>query len=87
MNRTRVLCGLDSLKEAEPWLKGSRIGLMTNHTGINSRFQSAADLIHERYRLTALFAPEHGIRGAVQAGEAFEKQTDPATQTPVYPVY
>ena len=87
MNRTRVLCGLDSLTEAEPWLNGRRIGLMTNHTGINSRFQSAADLIHERYRLTALFAPEHGIRGAVQAGEAFEKQTDPATQTPVYPVY
>lgn len=82
-----VLSGLDGLDAIEKQLKGKRIGLMTNQTGIDSRFRSAIDLIHTKYRLTALFAVEHGIRGNVQAGEDYETQPDPDTGVPVYAVY
>ncbi len=82
-----VLSGLDRLDTAEPLLRGKRLGLMTNQTGIDSRFRSGIDLLFSQHRLTALFAAEHGIRGDVQAGEHFEAQPDPVTGVPVYAVY
>ena len=82
-----VLCGLDRIGEIAPFLEGKRVGLMTNQTGISSRFESAIDLLFSRFRLAALFAAEHGIRGNVQAGEGYEAQPDPETGVPVYAVY
>ncbi len=38
-------------------------------------------------RLTALFAPEHGIRGQAAAGERIESTVDSATGVPVYSIY
>ena len=83
----KVLCGLDRIGAADGLLKGRRVGLMTNQTGIDSRFRSAIDRIAARYRLTALFAVEHGIRGDAQAGESYETRPDPVTGAPVYAVY
>ena len=83
----RILSGLDRLELADSILKEKRIGLMTNQTGIDHRFRSGIDLLHSRYNLTALFAVEHGIRGDVQAGAAYETQPDPVTGVPVYAVY
>ena len=85
--KKKVFCGLDSLDLAAPLLRGRRVGLMTNQTGIDSQFRSGIDLIHHSYHLTALFAVEHGIRGDVQAGRHFETQPDPSTGVPVYAVY
>ena len=82
-----VLCGLDRIEEAAPLLKGRRVGLMTNQTGISSRFESAIDILYRRFHLAALFAVEHGIRGDVQAGEHYETRPDPETGVPVYAVY
>ena len=82
-----ILSGLDSLEMADPILKGKRVGLMTNQTGIDRQFRSGIDLLHARYRLTALFAVEHGIRGDVQAGEHYETRPDPVTGVPVWAVY
>ncbi len=69
----RLRLGADQLFE-EPylsWIRGKRIGLITNQTGVDSRLVSTAELLarHSEVRLTALFAPEHGIAGSVQAGE------------------
>ena len=82
-----VFSGLDRLDTIDKKLRGRRIGLMTNQTAIDRQFRSAIDLIHEKYRLTALFAVEHGIRGNVQAGEHYTAQPDPVTKAPVYAVY
>ena len=82
-----VLSGLDQIDSVAPFLRGKRLGLMTNQTGINSRFESAIDILFSRFHLTALFAVEHGIRGDVQAGEHYETQPDPVTGVPVYAVY
>ena len=86
-NKTKILSGIDRIDLADRVLRGKRVGLMTNQTGIDRHFRSSIDLLHERYNLTALFAVEHGIRGDVQAGQAYETQPDPATGVPVYAVY
>lgn len=85
--KTRVLCGLDQLQAADAMLRGRRIGLMTNPTGIDRGFRSAIDILAQRYDLRALFACEHGVRGNQQAGDAIEAFSDPETNVPVFSLY
>jgi len=85
--KATVLSGLDRIELADAKLRGRRVGLMTNPTGITRSFESAIDLLHKRYRLTALFACEHGIRGDQQAGESVADQVDPETGVTVFSTY
>ena len=85
--KAHVLCGLDRIDLADARLRGRRVGLMTAPTGVDGYLRSGIDILAERYRLTALFACEHGIRGDIQAGEAVETYTDPDTGVPVYSTY
>jgi len=70
-------------------LRGKRVGLITNHTGIDRFGASDIDLIarHPHLKLVALLAPEHGIRGTAEAGEKVSDETDPKTGVPVYSLY
>ncbi len=70
-------------------LKGKRVGLVTNPSGVDHNLNSTADLFADNpaIQLTTLFGPEHGIRGAVSAGEKVADQTDPKTGVPVYSLY
>ncbi len=71
-------------------ITGKRVGLITNHTGISGPLsRSTADLLHAapNVRLTALFGPEHGIRGAARAGDHVASSIDSATGVPVHSLY
>ena len=70
-------------------VRGKRVGLITNHSGRDRRGTSSIDLLHKApgVRLTALFAPEHGIRGAAKAGEQIATTVDSATGVPIYSLY
>ena len=70
-------------------IRGKRVGLITNHSGRDRAGTSTIDLLYKApgVRLTALFAPEHGLRGAAQAGEAVESSVDSATGVPIYSLY
>ncbi|HEV2765911.1 MAG TPA: exo-beta-N-acetylmuramidase NamZ domain-containing protein, partial [Pyrinomonadaceae bacterium] len=70
-------------------LRGKRVGLITNHTGVDRSRNSDIDLVakHKDLKLVALLAPEHGIRGNVEAGEKVVDETDPKTGVPVYSLY
>jgi uncharacterized protein YbbC (DUF1343 family) len=53
-------------------LKGKKIGLITNQTGVNSKLQSTIDLFYSQqkacsFELKALFGPEHGLFGDIYA--------------------
>ncbi len=87
MQRHHVLSGVDRLDTVEEQLRGKRVGLMTNPTGMDHQLRSTIDLIHEKYHLTALFAVEHGIRGDAQAGDAVQTTVDEATGVTVYSAY
>ncbi|WHX26386.1 DUF1343 domain-containing protein [Virgibacillus halodenitrificans] len=82
--------GLDVFLEKEyKSFIGKRIGLITNMTGVNKELVPAIDLFHEHpdIQLTALYAPEHGIRGDAREGEKLESTIDPYTGLPVYSLY
>ncbi|SHG46907.1 exo-beta-N-acetylmuramidase NamZ family protein [Ornithinibacillus halophilus] len=82
--------GLDVFLENDyKQFKGQRIGLVTNMTGVNERLIPSIDLFHEHpeIELTALYAPEHGIRGDAKEGEKVESTIDPYTGLPVFSLY
>ena len=84
----RVQPGLDVL-EAQKFapLKGKKIGLITNHTGVDFNGKSAIELLAHApgVELVALFSPEHGIAG--HSDENVASSHDPSTGLPIYSLY
>ncbi len=83
-----VLNGLDVLKQQQfAPLKRLRVGLITNHTGIDRERAPAIDLLFHApgVQLRALFSPEHGIRGAFD--EKVADSVDQQTGLPIYSLY
>ncbi|MDE6486367.1 MAG: DUF1343 domain-containing protein [Muribaculaceae bacterium] len=70
-------------------LQGKRVGLITNPSGVDNKLRSTIDILNEApgVRLTALYGPEHGVRGDVHAGDHVGNSTDAATGVPVYSIY
>jgi uncharacterized protein YbbC (DUF1343 family) len=65
----KTLLGLERLLERRlDLVRGERVGLVCNQASVDHNFRHAADLLHEHaeVNLTALFGPQHGIRGDVQ---------------------
>ena len=68
-------------------IQNRRIGLVTNQSGVDTRGRRDLDLLLAAgLSVTAVFAPEHGLRGAIDVDVAptSRQETDPATGTPVY---
>jgi uncharacterized protein YbbC (DUF1343 family)/CubicO group peptidase (beta-lactamase class C family) len=83
-----VLTGIDVLaRDGFKALKGRKVGLVTNHTGLDRDGRATIDLLHKAdgVTLVALFSPEHGIRGAVDA--KVDDTKDEKTGRPVYSLY
>jgi uncharacterized protein YbbC (DUF1343 family) len=83
-----VLAGIDVLEQRGfDVLLGKQVGLITNHTGRSRDGRSTIDIINRApgVRLTALFSPEHGIRG--EADEKVSSATDLASGLPVHSLY
>jgi len=79
--------GIDNIEKYLHLFNGKRVGLITNPTGINSEFRSTIEVLHEKVNLVALFSPEHGVRGNVQAGEKLDTYVDEETGVIVYSLY
>ncbi len=86
---TPVKTGLDRVHEYHNLFKNKRIGIITNHTGYNSEGKHIVDIFAamESVEITALFGPEHGIRGAGEAGEKIASENDPIRNIPIYSLY
>ncbi len=84
--KQKVLCGADVIAKNGLDLKG-KCGLITNHTGVLRDLSSTVDMLKEKCNLTALFGPEHGVRGDVQAGQNIVYYVDKKTFLPVYSLY
>ena len=82
-----VHLGIEMIDSHAQVFAGKRVGLITNQTGVNSRLQSSVDILYEKTNLTALFSPEHGLRGAAEAGAPIGMVTDKKTGLPVYSLY
>jgi uncharacterized protein YbbC (DUF1343 family)/CubicO group peptidase (beta-lactamase class C family) len=83
-----VRTGIDVLKrEGFRRLAGRRVGLVTNHTGVDGDGVSTIDLLYKApgVKLVALFSPEHGIRGELD--RLVSDGSDEKTALPVYSLY
>lgn len=85
-----IKLGVDALLEDEKELiMDKRVGLITNPTGVDQDLNSIVDRLYKDsdIELTALYGPEHGVRGDAQAGEYVEYYIDEVTGLPVYSLY
>ena len=87
--KAKVSPGIEVIMNKKSILKGKRVGLITNPTGVNSALTSSIDLLHQApgIELTALYGPEHGVRGDAQAGDKVDSYIDEKTGLPVYSLY
>src|SRR5215475_12024475 len=76
------LCG-----EGSPFLAGRRIGLLCNPTAVDGELRHAIDLLSPQLTLTALFGPEHGVRGDAQDMISVDTARDARTGLPVHSLY
>lgn len=86
----QVKPGIETLRNQNfELIKGKRVALITNPTGVDNQLMSTIDILHQApdVHLVALLAPEHGVRGDVHAGDHVDNFVDPATGVPVYSIY
>lgn len=91
LQKRPIKLGLEkALDEQKHLLKNMRIGLICNQASVNHNFKHAADLFFEDsdIKLSALFGPQHGIRGDVQDNMIETSHTiDKKTNLPIFSLY
>jgi uncharacterized protein YbbC (DUF1343 family) len=90
LSAQKVKSGLEVLENMDfAPLKGKRVGLITNPTGVDRQLRSNIDIFVQSgaCKLVALFGPEHGVRGDYAAGDYVSNFTDPVTGIPVFSIY
>ena len=86
----QVFTGIEVLEQGGfEELKGKRVGLVTNPSGVDRNLRSTIDILFEapEVDLVALFGPEHGVRGDAYAGDHVDGGKDAKTGLPVYSLY
>ena len=90
MDNQKVKAGLDVfLMNHLSMLKGKRVGIVTNQTGIASSGEHIVDILSgiEDLSISALYAPEHGIRGDLPDGTKVASYADKRTGIQVWSLY
>ena len=86
----RVLPGLEVLlRDSIHLVRGKRVGFITNQSAVSSTGESGIDLLHRApgVQLVALYAVEHGLRGAVEGGVKIDASRDEKTGVPIHSLY
>jgi uncharacterized protein YbbC (DUF1343 family) len=75
------------LSDSAHLVRGVRVGILTNQTGVDRQGRSDVDLlVAAGIQLTAIFSPEHGFRGNLDR-ENIENSVDSATGVPIFSLY
>ena len=88
-DRSRVLTGVDVLvQDGFDTLRGRRIGLITNHTGVDRFGRRTIDVLRTArdLDLAAIFSPEHGLAGRLDE-EGIVHGRDEPSGLPIYSLY
>ena len=70
-----------------PLLKGKRVALFSNQTGVVGDRHVLDVLLDNGVNVVTIFSPEHGFRGKADAGEKVSSSVDAKTGTPIYSLY
>ena len=83
-----VLVGATDTASYMPLLRDRRVAVLANHTAMYSNEEHIVDMLHrEGINLVGIFAPEHGFRGAVEAGVKVENSVDAKTGVAILSLY
>lgn len=84
-----VRTGLDRVDEFPELFAGKRVGIITNHTAYDTQGRHITDVFMAMpgVTVTALFGPEHGIRGQEEAGSKIDSEVDPLKDVPIFSLY
>lgn len=83
-----VLVGATDTASYLPLLREKRVAVLANHTAMYSAEEHVVDMLHrEGVNLVGIFAPEHGFRGAVEAGAKVENSVDAKTGVAILSLY
>ena len=82
-----VIVGAACTDEYVPKLKGKRIALLSNHTGMVGEKHTLDIMLESGLNVTTIFSPEHGFRGKADAGEHVGSSVDPVTGIPIASLY
>ncbi len=86
-NVTDVKVGAEMTDSYFPLLKGKRVAVMTNQTGMAGDEHLVDLLKRNQYNIVGIFSPEHGFRGTADAGEHVASSTDEKTGIPIWSLY
>jgi uncharacterized protein YbbC (DUF1343 family) len=80
--------GIDVLESNDySLLRGKRVGLVTNQTGVDSHGTRTRVLLKKNCNLVALYTPEHGLNGTEKAGRYVSSRHDPVTGLIAHSLY
>ncbi|MFA6359120.1 MAG: DUF1343 domain-containing protein [Dysgonamonadaceae bacterium] len=79
--------GAESTSEYFPLLKGKRVAVLTNQTGMVGNVHLVDLLNEEGFNVVGIFSPEHGFRGTADAGEHVASSVDEKTGIPIWSLY
>jgi uncharacterized protein YbbC (DUF1343 family) len=83
----QVVMGDEQTSEYLPLLKGKRIAVFSNHTGMIGDKHLLDVLLEKKQNVVAIFSPEHGFRGDADAGEHVSNAVDTKTGVPILSLY
>lgn len=88
INARAVDLGIDVLQHNNfDLLRGKRVGLVTNQTGVNSAGEKTRLILRNHVNLVALYTPEHGLDGVEKAGVDIRSRRDALTGLTAYSLY
>lgn len=82
-----VVVGAASTDEYIPLLKGKKVALLSNHTGMVGNEHVLDIMLGKGVNVTTIFSPEHGFRGTADAGEHVSSGVDEKTGIPIASLY
>lgn len=83
----QIRVGAEMTDEYIPLLKGKKVALLSNHTGMVGNEHTLDVMLKKGVKVTTIFSPEHGFRGKADAGEHVSSGVDSKTGIPIASLY
>lgn len=87
LSAQEVVVGAAQVDEYIPLLKGKKIGLFSNHTGMVGDRHTLDIMLENGLDVEVIYSPEHGFRGTADAGESVNSEVDTKTGIRIESLY
>lgn len=87
LSAQEIMTGAESVNEYLPLLKGKRVAVLSNQTGMIGKTHLVDSLVTLKINIVAIMSPEHGFRGDADAGERVASSVDSKTGIPIKSLY